>query len=254
MLLEVSYYGFMKNQILLSFMIFCGFQLLNFNAQASCPDSVNKEWLLGKVANPTKFFTPVKEECDSDTLNVFTNCIDPDNKQLFFGNIERTEPLASTQCPFGYAPRVSKGFFGYERYNDQKVCLDPCHSISVGKTFRDEQRFGERRALSIGDVVFVPELKGKRCGDQKHDGCAIVSQFIEYSNDPILDFFSGTCKNISRGRCLDYHDEKLPSTVTVFKLSPEQAQAYRKAQAFPKVSEDNLELVRTPAQNKSQVR
>lgn len=223
-------------------------------AQASsCPASVSKEWLVGKVGKPSKFFTPVKEDCDSDTLNVFTNCIESDKGQLYFGHLDRTESLASTQCPFGYAPQVNKGFFGHQKYNNQNVCLDPCHSISVGKTFRDEQRFGQRRALNIGDVVFVPELKGKRCGEQKHDGCAIVSQFIEYTNDPILDFFSGTCKKIFKGRCLDYNDEKLPDTVSLYKLSPEQAESYRKAHPFPKVSEDSLELVRTPAASSKKI-
>ena len=245
---------FMKNCISKILISLISTTFIALSASATCPASMDKEWLLGKVGSPSKYFTPVKEDCDSDTLNVFTNCIDTDNNQLFFGHTDRTESLSSALCPFGYAPQVSKGFFGHQKYNDQKVCLDPCHSISVGKTFRDEQRFGDRRALNIGDVIFVPELKGKRCGAQKHDGCAIVSQFIEYSNEPILDFFAGTCKRIFKGQCLDYQDEKLPEAVTLYKLSPELATAYRKAQAFPKVSESNLDLVRNPAHNENKIR
>lgn len=242
---------FMKNFFLKTIFVFVAGNLVIFASQAQCPTSVGKEWMLGKVGNPSKFFTPIKDDCDSETLNVFTNCIEASSGgQLYFGHITRSEAADSAQCPFGYSPQVANGLFSYQRYDNQKVCLDPCHSISVGKTFRDDQKFGERRALNIGDVVYVPELKGRTCGTQKHDGCAIVSQFIEYTNDPVLDFYAGTCKNIARGRCLDYKDESLPSQVSLYKLDPKQAETYRKAHSFPKVSTDSLELVRTPAASK----
>lgn len=221
-------------------------------ASGSCPANIDKEWMLGKVGKPSKFYTPVKTQCDDATLNVFTNCIQTqDSQQLYFGSLQRFEEIKSAQCPFGYAPKVANGFFGYQRYDDKRVCLDPCNSISVGKFFRDEQRFGERRALNIGDVVFVPELKGKKCGTSTHDGCAIVTQFIEYTNEPVLDFYSGTCKNIHRGLCLDYKDERLPSKVTLFKLSPEEAKVFKDQHQFPGISSENLNLViRTPATKK----
>lgn len=240
----------MKALILLIFSFF----FTQISLASSCPGSADKQWLLGQVGEPSRFFTPVKEACDSETLNVFTNCIETDN-EIFFGHITRSEPLAQSQCPYGYAPRVANGFFGYQKYNDQKVCLDPCHSISVGKFFRDEQKFGSRKVLNIGDVVYVPELKGKSCGDKKDkklDGCAIVSQFIEYTDDPVIDFYSGTCKNIFKGRCLDRKQEdSMPKQVRLYKLSPEAAKNYLKSHSFPKVSNDSLDLVRTPAKEKS---
>ncbi len=191
-------------------------------AQATCPNELSKSHLLGKVSNPTKFYTPVKDYCSDETLNIFSNCIESSSssKTLFFGSRERFSSLqAQSDCPNGYATEVKNGFLKFQQLNGKPVCLDSCDSISIGKFFRDEDKFGSRKVLSVGDTVYIPELKGQKCGSKVHAGCVTVSQFIEYTNSPVVDLYSGTCKSIVKGLCKDNYDQKLPDIISVYKVN-----------------------------------
>ncbi len=204
-----------------SALFFSCFFLVNF-AQASCPNELSKSQLLGKVSNPTKFYTPVRDFCSDETLNVFSNCIETGSvdKTLFFGSRERFSSIQKqSDCPNGFATEVKNGFLKFQQFNGKPVCLDSCESIAIGKFFRDEDRFGSRKTLQIGDVVYIPELKGQTCANKTHDGCVTVSQFIEYTNSPVVDLYSGTCTTIIRGLCRDNSDKKLPEVISVYKVN-----------------------------------
>lgn len=201
--------------------------------------------MLGKVSQPTKFYTPEKEYCSDETLNVFSNCIEKtgSDKTLFFGSRDRhSEDQSKSQCPNGYAPQVKNGYLRFQRNSSKKVmCLDACESVAVGKFFRDKDKFGDKKALNIGDVIYIPELKGFKCAKQKsaHKGCVTVTQFIEYSNEPVVDVFSGTCGNIGKGYCREFSEQRLPDTISVYKvnisndLPTTETQLSSEAQASP---------------------
>ena len=191
--------------------------------QAECPTELAKSHLLGKISNPTKFFTPIRNYCSDEILNVFSNCIESssDQKTIFFGTREKHyEDQKQAQCPFGYANEVRGGYLRFQKLNGRPVCLDPCESVAVGKFFRDEDKFGSRKALSVGDLVYIPELKGLKCGNKEHKGCVKVSHFIEYTNDPVIDIYSGTCAStINRGQCSSSKDSNLPEVVSIYKVN-----------------------------------
>lgn len=223
--------------------------LCHSTSYGKCPQQTSKKFMLGKVAEPSKFYTPIRNYCGDETLNIFSNCIEKKKSKdkVFFGNREKLDESPKIElCPHGYATQVVKGELSFQEFNGKKVCLNPCNSVAVGKFFRDQEKFGERKALSIGDVVYIPELKGEMCGEQKHDGCAIVSQFIEYTSDPVIDFYSGTCKKIKKGLCLDFEDKKFPQSVSLFKLKPDQAKSYAQAKKFPGL--ETAEKERLPAE------
>jgi hypothetical protein len=191
--------------------------------QAECPTELAKSHLLGKISNPTKFFTPIRNYCSDDILNVFSNCIETSSSQktIFFGTREKHyEDQKQAQCPFGYANEVRGGYLRFQKLNGRPVCLDPCESVAIGKFFRDEEKFGTRKALNIGDTVYIPELKGLSCGNKKHEGCVKVSHFIEYTNDRVIDIYSGTCSStITRGQCNNSKDSNLPEVVSIYKVN-----------------------------------
>lgn len=152
---------------------------------------------------------------------------------MFFGSREKySVEQTQSDCPNGYATEARNGFLKFQQFNGKPVCLDPCDSVAIGKFFRDEEKFGTRKALNIGDMVYIPELKGLQCGEKVHQGCVKVSQFIEYTNAPVVDLYSGTCKNtINRGLCNGSKDQKLPETVSIYKVN---------TKAEPGVSETQL--------------
>lgn len=204
-----------------SIVILSYFFSLNF-VYASCPNELSKSQLLGKVSNPTKFYTPIKDFCSDETLNIFSNCLEIGalDKILFFGSRDRfSSAQKRSDCPNGFATEVKNGYLKFQQHNGKPVCLDSCESIAIGKFFRDEDKFGTRKVLNIGDTVYIPELKGKMCGNKTHDGCVTVSQFIEYTNSPVVDLYSGTCKNIVKGLCKDNTDQKLPEVISVYKVN-----------------------------------
>lgn len=197
------------------------------SAFANCPTELSKSHLLGKVQNPTKFYTPIRSNCTDDILNIFTNCIETssEDKTIFFGSREKhAETQKNADCPFGYAAEVKNNFLRFQKFAGKPVCLSPCESVAIGKFFRDEQRFGIRKALNIGDMVYIPELKGLKCGETTHKGCVRVSHFLEYTNNPVVDIYSGTCANtISKGECHTQPGINLPATVSIYKVNAGQA-------------------------------
>lgn len=191
-------------------------------ASASCPNELSKSQLLGKVSNPTKFYTPVKDFCSDDILHIYSNCLEtgPKDKTLFFGARDRFSSVQNqSDCPNGYATEVKNGLLKFQQHNGKPVCLESCDSVAIGKFFRDEDRFGSRKVLKIGDTIYIPELKGQKCGEKIHEGCVKVSQFIEYTNLPVFDLYSGTCKTINRGLCRETQDKKLPDVISVYKVN-----------------------------------
>lgn len=208
-----------------------------------CPTELSKSKLLGKVSNPTKFYTPIKEFCSDETLHIFSNCIENNDseKTIYFGSRERYSVAQSqSPCPYGYAPQVKNGFLKFQKVNGKTMCLDPCDSVAVGKFFRDEDKFGMKRTLNVGDVIYIPELKGLKCGNKTHQGCVTVSQFIEYTNEPVIDVYSGTCKSISRGLCHDFSDKKLPDAITLYKVNTRKANEGSETQLSSEVQNNLL--------------
>ncbi len=190
---------------------------------AECPNELSKSQLLGKISNPTKFFTPIRSYCSDEILNVFSNCIESSesSQTLFFGSREKHfEEQKQAQCPYGYATEVRGGYLKFQKLNGKPVCLDPCQSVAIGKFFRDEEKFGPKKALSVGDTVYIPELKGLKCGSETHQGCVKVSHFLEYTASPVIDLFSGTCKTtINRGQCNSSNELTLPEVVSIYKVN-----------------------------------
>lgn len=209
--------------------------LLSSWSYAQCPSELSKSHLLGKASNPTKFYTPIRSFCSDEILNVFSNCIEvgSSDKTIFFGSRDKhSEDQTKADCPNGYATEARNGFLKFQKLNGKPVCLNACDSIAIGKFFRDEEKFGPRKALHVGDQIYIPELKGLHCGEKTHDGCVQVSQFIEYTNDPVIDLYSGTCRNsINKGICSGSKDEKLPQTLSIYKVN---------TKASPGVSETQL--------------
>lgn len=210
----------MKAKFLTPFLVFL---LGSVSYAAECPSELSKSHLLGKISGPSKFFTPVRSYCSDDILNVFSNCIEDasGSQTIFFGSREKHyEDQKQAECPFGYATEVRGGYLRFQKFNGKAVCLDPCESVAIGKFFRDEEKFGARKALSIGDLVYIPELKGLQCNNKKHEGCVKVSQFIEYTNDPVIDLYSGTCSStINRGQCNKSKDAPMPEVVSIYKVN-----------------------------------
>lgn len=192
-------------------------------ALANCPTELSKSHLLGKIQNPTKSYTPIRSYCSDEILNIFSNCIESNSSGsvIYFGSREKHfENQKHADCPFGYATEVKNNFLRIQKLSGKPVCLSPCESIAVGKFFRDEQRFGLRKILNVGDMVYIPELKGLKCGDTTHKGCVRVSHFLEYTNNPVIDFYSGTCTStISRGECSNQPTFKLPNAVSIYKVN-----------------------------------
>jgi hypothetical protein len=221
----------------LSILFLLNISLSQVSLAFECPNELSKSHLLGKVSNPTKFYTPSRDFCTDEALNVFSNCIETDrsSKTLFFGSRDRhSEPQQEADCPNGYAPEVRSGFLKFQKLNGKPVCLDPCESVAVGKFFRDEDRFGFKKSLSVGDKLYIPELKGLQCGDKVHKGCVTVTQFIEYTPNPAIDVYFGVCRNIIKGLCRDYNDQKLPDTFTIYKINLKTASPMSESQLSSK--------------------
>ncbi len=196
--------------------------LLSQTTFANCPTELSKSQLLGKVSDPSKFYTPIRSYCSDELLNIFSNCIESDSAEqtLFFGSREKHyESTKTADCPFGYATEARGGYLRFQKFNGKPVCLEPCETMAVGKFFRDQDKFGAKRALNIGDQIYIPQLKGLRCGKKIHKGCVRVSHFIEYTDKPIVDLYSGICSSsISRGVCRKSNDSDLPKVISIYKV------------------------------------
>lgn len=87
-------------------------------------------------------------------------------------------------------------------YGNQRNCLNPCRTLAAST---QHHKFGQ--------VVYIPGLVGKRCGNLSRDGFEIIHDGFmvvgdtgspKHFNDVgRFDFFWGRCKNTKNHECLE---------------------------------------------------
>jgi len=100
----------------------------------------------------------------------------------------RDQPLAQARCKNGYGNKAN--------------CLHPCRTVAASMK---HHRFGQ--------VLFLKELVGQRCGNRKRDGFEMIHDgFVvvadtgspkHFNAKGRLDFFWGRCKDRRSGICLE---------------------------------------------------
>jgi hypothetical protein len=145
----------------------------------------NSEALTKKV---THYYVPLLEKYDHFTCNRMEGtCIYKKKKVQWLHNYGyEDQKLSEARCKNGYG-------------NNQN-CLNPCRTIAASMI---HHRYGQ--------VYFIKELVGKRCGNLKRDGFEMIHDGLVYVGDTgsprhfndtgRFDFFWGRCKNKSNGVC-----------------------------------------------------
>ena len=98
------------------------------------------------------------------------------------------EPLAQERCKNGYGNRQN--------------CLHPCRTLAASMKY-----------YQPGQIVFIKDLVGKKCGNLQRDGFELVHDgymMIGDTGSPKyfhstgrFDFFWGRCQNMKSGECLE---------------------------------------------------
>jgi hypothetical protein len=117
--------------------------------------------------------------------------------------IGKTEYLASHGRPTEkYHEAYCKNGMGY---GPKTNCLNPCRTLAAN-----------RDAHPPGEVLFFPELVGKKCGiglnAMVHDGFMVVHDngaLSHFNLEGRFDFFWGECRNSDNGVCRDPGAEEI---------------------------------------------
>lgn len=143
------------------------------------PNAVTKE--------VTHYMVPLLEAYDRQICDRMEGtCIFKRNSVQYLHNVGYPqEPLSTARCKNGYGNR--------------RNCLNPCRTIAASM-----------RHHTVGEVFFLKELVGKRCGNVRdglemiHDGFVVVGDTGSpnyFNSTGRFDFFWGRCKDRRNGIC-----------------------------------------------------
>jgi hypothetical protein len=153
--------------------------------QAIHPNCLNGNAVTKEV---THYMVPLLEAYNHQTCDLMEGtCIYKKNGVQFLHNYGyQDEPLSSARCKNGYGNR--------------RNCLNPCRTVAASMR---HHRFGQ--------VLFLKELVGKKCGNLErdgfemiHDGFVVVADTgaeSHFNATGRFDFFWGRCANRRNGIC-----------------------------------------------------
>ncbi|MGE4133712.1 MAG: hypothetical protein AB7F86_18895 [Bdellovibrionales bacterium] len=144
-----------------------------------------KSWTTKLV---THYYVPLLEAYDHFTCDQMEGtCIYKKNGVQWLHNFGYTDqPLADARCKNGYGNRQN--------------CLNPCRTIAASTVHH-----------RTGEVFFIKDLVGKRCGNMARDGYEMIHDgFVvvgdtgspnHFNERGRFDFFWGRCRNKKNGVC-----------------------------------------------------
>lgn len=154
--------------------------------------AIHRRCLPGKSATlktVSHYYVPLLEHYDDFTCNKMEGtCIYKKNGVPWLHNYGyEDEPLEFARCKNGYG--------------NVQNCLNPCRTIAAST-----------RHHRSGEVFFIKELVGQKCGNRRdgtdmiHDGFVVVGDTgsPKHFNAPgRFDFFWGRCENKRNGICFE---------------------------------------------------
>ncbi len=155
-------------------------------------NAIHRKCLPGKSATlklVSHYYVPLLEQYDDFTCNKMEGtCIYKKNGVPWLHNYGyEDQPLELARCKNGYG--------------NVQNCLNPCRTVAAST-----------RHHSSGEVFFIKELVGKKCGNPRdgtemvHDGFVVVGDTgsPKHFNAPgRFDFFWGRCQNKRDGVCFE---------------------------------------------------
>lgn len=143
-----------------------------------------------KTTKVTHYMVPLLEKFEDFTCNKMEGtCIYKKDGVPWLHNYGyQDQPLSEARCKNGYG--------------NKQNCLNPCRTIAASM---EHHRSGE--------VIFLKNLVGKRCGNLKrdgfemiHDGFVVVGDTGSpkyFNHKGRFDFFWGRCKERRNGECFE---------------------------------------------------
>jgi hypothetical protein len=143
-----------------------------------------------KTKQVTHYMIPLLSSYNHQICDLMEGtCIYKKNSAQWLHNFGYSDqPLSKARCKNGYG--------------NQHNCLNPCRTVAASMKFH-----------KFGEVLFIQELVGKKCGNLKrdgfemtHDGFVVVMDTgspLHFNERGRLDFFWGRCAKRGDGVCLE---------------------------------------------------
>jgi len=167
--------------------------LIGLAASAASAQAIHPDCLPGtsvKTKLVTHYMIPLLASYNNQVCDVIEGtCIYNKGNVPYMHNFGYKDlPLSQERCQNGYGNKLN--------------CIHPCRVLAASMKYHQ-----------YGQIVFIPELVGQKCGNLKRDGFEMVhdgymvvldtgaaSDFHEQGR---FDFFWGRCQNMKSGVCLE---------------------------------------------------
>jgi hypothetical protein len=138
----------------------------------------------------THYYVPLLEKYNHKICDLVEGtCIYKKSGKAYLHNYGYKDELLSTaRCKNGYG--------------NQRNCLNPCRTLAASTKYH-----------KFGQIVFIPELVGKHCGNLKRDGFEMVHDGFMVVGDTgspthfnaqgRFDYFWGRCQKTKNHECLE---------------------------------------------------
>ncbi len=138
----------------------------------------------------THYYVPLLEKYNHKICDLIEGtCIYKKSGTSYLHNYGYSdEKLSTVRCKNGFG--------------NQRNCLNPCRTIAASTVYH-----------KFGQVVYIPALVGKKCGNLQRDGFEMIHDGFVVVGDTgspkhfnavgRFDFFWGRCKNTKNHECLE---------------------------------------------------
>lgn len=165
----------------------------NVSAAANDGQMIHPDCLAGTAAMTkavTHYMVPLLKKYDHQVCDVIEGtCIYKQSGTQYIHNYGRSDiSLTQAQCKNGWG--------------NHQNCLHPCRTIAASMAHHQ-----------YGQIVFMKELAGQKCGNLKRDGFEMIHDgyvVVMDTGSPVyfhevgrFDFFWGRCQNQKSGECFE---------------------------------------------------